>query len=76
MTVTLNQVIYHVRRLKGLDQRDVAHSSGISRPTIIAIEKGAAPTAEQLAGIEKALGVKVSDPRVVTPLTKLLQVLQ
>lgn len=76
MTLTPNQVFYHVRRLKGLDQRDVARKSGISRPTIIAIEKGAAPTAQQLAGLEHALGIKVTDPDLINPLSDLLRVLQ
>ncbi|MCL4296116.1 MAG: helix-turn-helix transcriptional regulator [Anaerolineae bacterium] len=76
MLLTPNEVIFIVRRLKGLYQEDVARLAGLSRPTLISIEKGRRPEPEQLKRIEAALGVSVTDPRITRPLSELKEALQ
>ena len=77
MTITPSEVFFQVRRIKGLYQDIVARDAGLSRMTLISIEKGRRPTSKQAAAIAFALGIpKWDDPNIISLLIKLKEVLQ
>jgi transcriptional regulator with XRE-family HTH domain len=53
--------IRELRKERGWSQADLARSSGISQPTIAAIERGTQRTARNIQNVAKALGVSISE---------------
>lgn len=71
--IPIKRMIVATRKIKGLDQIDLANHSGVKRTYISRIETGdALPTPDQLAAIEAALGIHFNDPAVQAAFAVLL----
>lgn len=76
----LGQVVKAVRHAQGLTQAEVAHRAHVSRPFVIALERGTGPRAEvgRVFAVLRALGLRLTveedtSPDFATALAQLLE---